>query len=82
MSAGSMFGPAMIEALKQSSFAYVEKLYADAGVKDGMSSKETDRRIAAEHRRRAKRAKKQEAEASFWRAIQRRHARERERGEW
>lgn len=72
----SIFGPEFIEALKQSSFDYVDRLYADAGVTDGMASEETTKRINAEHARRAKLHAEQEAEAEFWRAVQRRRERE------
>lgn len=78
----SMFGPEAIEAIKQASFDYVDRLYADAGVTKGMSSEEIEQRISAEHKRRDKLHREQEAEAAFWRAIYERHRRERERGEW
>jgi len=72
MASARIGSPAWMNALKEHCFDYVDRLYADAGVTDGMSSEETNARISAEHRRRAKEAKKRENEAAFWRAVQRR----------
>lgn len=70
--AARLGSPAWMNALKEHCFDHIDRLYADAGVTEGMSSAETDRRITAEHRRREREAEEREAQASFWRALQRR----------
>lgn len=67
-----MFSPEFMDAIRDEAFEYIDRLYADAGVTDGMTSAETDKRISAEYWRREKLAAEREAQVDFWRAVQRR----------
>ncbi len=74
MGASATLGsPAWMQALKDHCEDHIDRLWADAGITDGMTSDERDERINAEYARRRRAAAKREAEAAFWRAVQRRN---------
>ncbi len=73
MSSARIGSPAWMNALKEHCFDHVDRLWADAGITDGMTSEETNKRILAEYKRRERAAEELEAQAAFWRGVQRRN---------